>query len=141
MTWKVKVPFKIACFSWLLAKQIALIQDNLMKRGLQLGSRCSFCEWEAETINHLFLHWRETLKFRQMFINLRDTSWTMPRDIKEALACWSKNRNQLENRERWKIIPACIWWIIQLERNRRCFENKSCSIEKMKMSCMVLFYF
>lgn len=54
MIWKVKVPFKIACFSWLLAKQAALTQDHLMKRGIQLCSRCLFCECEAETINHFF---------------------------------------------------------------------------------------
>ncbi|WMV27001.1 hypothetical protein MTR67_020386 [Solanum verrucosum] len=32
MIWKVKIPFKIACFTWLLANQAALTQHNLMKR-------------------------------------------------------------------------------------------------------------
>ncbi|WMV46335.1 hypothetical protein MTR67_039720 [Solanum verrucosum] len=60
MIWKVKVPFKVACFTWPLAKQATLTQDNLMKRCRQFCSRCSFCECEIETINHLFLHCRET---------------------------------------------------------------------------------
>lgn len=30
--WKVKVPLKV-CVTWLLAKQAALAQDNLVKRG------------------------------------------------------------------------------------------------------------
>ncbi|WMV29063.1 hypothetical protein MTR67_022448 [Solanum verrucosum] len=70
MIWKVKV----ACFTWLLAKQAALTQDNLVKRGFQLCSRCSFCECEAETINHLFLHVGR-LKLWQIFINIRGISW------------------------------------------------------------------
>ncbi|WMV40391.1 hypothetical protein MTR67_033776 [Solanum verrucosum] len=71
MIWKVKIPFKIACFTWLLANQAAFTQHNLMKRGMQICSRCWFCECEVETINHLFLHCRETAKLWQIFINLR----------------------------------------------------------------------
>ncbi|WMV10804.1 hypothetical protein MTR67_004189 [Solanum verrucosum] len=65
----------------------------------------------------------------------------MPGNIKEALACWNRDGNQSGHRERWKIVPACIWWTIWLERNQRCFENKSCSMEKMKLKCLALFYF
>ncbi|WMV38737.1 hypothetical protein MTR67_032122 [Solanum verrucosum] len=31
--WKVRVPHKVACFTWLVARQAILTQDNLMKRG------------------------------------------------------------------------------------------------------------
>jgi len=141
MIWKVKVPFKVACFTWLLAKQVVLTQDNRMKKGLDLCSRCFFCECETETINHLFLHCKETMKLWQIFINKRGISWSMPGNIKEALACWNRDGNQSGHRERWKIVPACIWWTIWLERNQRCFENKSCSMEKMKLKCLALFYF
>ncbi|KAG5606996.1 hypothetical protein H5410_028488, partial [Solanum commersonii] len=58
-----------------------------------------------------------------------------------SLACWNRDGNQSGHRERWKIVPACIWWTIWLERNQRCFENKSCSMEKMKLKCLALFYF
>ncbi|WMV13212.1 hypothetical protein MTR67_006597 [Solanum verrucosum] len=141
MIWKVKVPFKVACFTWLLAKQVVLTQDNRMKKGLDLCSRCFFCECETETINHLFLHCKETVKLWQIFINKRGISWSMPGSIKEALACWNRDGNQSGHRERWKIVPACIWWTIWLERNQRCFEDKSCSMEKMKLKCLALFYF
>lgn len=53
MIWKFKMTFKVACLTWLLAKQAALTQDSLMKRGLQFCSRCSFCECEAETVKLL----------------------------------------------------------------------------------------
>ncbi|WMV58899.1 hypothetical protein MTR67_052284 [Solanum verrucosum] len=141
MIWKVKIPLKIACFTWLLANQAALTQHNLMKRGMQICSRCWFCECEVETINHLFLHCREDAKLWQIFINLRGISWTMPRNIKEALACWNRDGNQSGHRERWKIVPACIWWSIWMERNQRCFKNKSCSMQNLKLNCIVLFFF
>ncbi|CAN4076878.1 unnamed protein product [Withania somnifera] len=73
--------------------------DNRMKRGFQLCSRCLFCECEAETINHLFLHCREIGKLWQIFIKLRGISWTMPRNIKEILACWNRDTNQSGHRE------------------------------------------
>uniref|UniRef100_M1BGQ1 RNA binding protein n=1 Tax=Solanum tuberosum TaxID=4113 RepID=M1BGQ1_SOLTU len=40
--WKVRVPHKVACFTWLVARQAILTQDNLMKRGKQLCSKCFF---------------------------------------------------------------------------------------------------
>ncbi|WMV13359.1 hypothetical protein MTR67_006744 [Solanum verrucosum] len=96
---------------------------------------------ESETINHLFLHCKETVKLWQIFINIRGISWSMPGNMKEALACWNRDGNQSGHRERWKTVPAYIWWTIWLERNQRCFESKSCSMEKMKLNCLALFYF
>ena len=43
-------------FTWLVVKEAALTQENLMKKGIQMCPRCFFCEQKAETINHLFLH-------------------------------------------------------------------------------------
>jgi len=37
--WKSKIPLKVSCFVWLLAKEAVLTQDNLMKRGIPLCSR------------------------------------------------------------------------------------------------------
>ena len=43
--------------------------------------------------------------------------------------------------ERWKIVPACIWWTVWKERNRRCFEDKYCNLQELKMNCLALYYF
>ncbi|WMV14425.1 hypothetical protein MTR67_007810 [Solanum verrucosum] len=67
--------------------------------------------------------------------------WVMPRDTLEVLECWNKYSCQSEQKERWKIIPACIWWTVWKERNQRCFEDNHSSIQKLKMKCLALFYF
>jgi len=141
MIWKGKIPHKVAYFTWLVARQSVLTQDNLMKRGKDLCSRCFFCESETETINHLFLHCKVTEKLWKYFINRRGITWTMPRNTAEVLACWNRDGNQSGHKERWKIVPACIWWTIWSERNQRCFENKSIPFQSIKMNCLVTFYF
>ncbi|WMV47146.1 hypothetical protein MTR67_040531 [Solanum verrucosum] len=42
MIWKINVPHKVACFTWLVVREAVLTQDNLMKRGRQLCSRHVF---------------------------------------------------------------------------------------------------
>ncbi|WMV55448.1 hypothetical protein MTR67_048833, partial [Solanum verrucosum] len=37
--WKAKIPYKVSCFVWLLAKKAVLTQENLMKRVIPLCSR------------------------------------------------------------------------------------------------------
>lgn len=58
--WKSRIRHKVSCFVWLLANKAALIQDNVMKRGITLCSRCFLCGETLETVNHLFLHCKYT---------------------------------------------------------------------------------
>ena len=46
----------------------------------------------------------------------------MPSKIDETLFSWEEAAVEATNRERWRIVPACIWWTIWRERNDRCFE-------------------
>lgn len=89
-TWKVKIPYKVACFTWLVAKEAVLTQENLMKRGLSICSRCYLCGQDAETISHLFLHCRVTRQLWELFINNRGIRWTMPGRTYELLSSWNK---------------------------------------------------
>ena len=61
--------------------------------------------------------------------------------VTQTLKIWSSYSNISGHRKRWKIIPACIWWSTWKERNLRCHQNKSNTIQKMKMNCLVLFHF
>ncbi|WMV36972.1 hypothetical protein MTR67_030357 [Solanum verrucosum] len=65
--WKCRIPYKVSCFIWLLAKDAALTQDNVMKRGITLCSRCVLCGETSETVNHLFLHCKFTQQLWRVF--------------------------------------------------------------------------
>ncbi|WMV51897.1 hypothetical protein MTR67_045282 [Solanum verrucosum] len=78
MIWKPKVPYKVNCFTWLLAKEAVLTHENLNKRGYQLASRCYLCGEQAETVNHLFLHCKWTKQLWRMFTSLKEITWVKP---------------------------------------------------------------
>ena len=106
----VKNSIKVACFVWLLAKEAVLTQDNLKKRERPLCSRCFFCGETAETVNHLFLQYKITSQLWRLFLSLKSMSWTMPAKITEAIQSWEEAGKQSKNRDRWRIVPASIWW-------------------------------
>ncbi|KAF3653304.1 putative transcription elongation factor SPT5 -like protein 1 [Capsicum annuum] len=117
--WKVKIPLKVVCFTWLLAKEAVLMHDNLRKRDIILVTHCCLCGEVAETVSHLFLHCRITDQLWKIFINLRGIQW-MPGNIVDTLS------------------RACIWWTIWKERNSRSFENKSRSLQKIKTDYFIV---
>lgn len=128
--WKVKTPYKEACFVWLVARKACLTENNLMKRGLPLCSRCHLCGREAETINHLFLHCSVTVQVWNIFLALAGVHWVMPNNTKEMLSCWNKGSSPSAQKNRWDLIPACIWWSIWKERNSRCFETRAAQFRR-----------
>ncbi|WMV33010.1 hypothetical protein MTR67_026395 [Solanum verrucosum] len=93
MIWKPKIPYKVNCFIWLLAKEAVLTHDNLNKRGHQLTAGCFLCGEQAETINHLFLHGKWTDQLWRMFISLKGISWVKPGSIADVLRCWNMDGN------------------------------------------------
>ncbi|KAG5612403.1 hypothetical protein H5410_023684 [Solanum commersonii] len=58
-------------------------------------------------------------------INLRGRAWTMPSKITEALFSWEIAKAGVVDRNRWRMVLACIWWTIWKQRNSRCFENSN----------------
>ena len=57
LIWKVKIPYKVTVFTWMVVKEAALPQENLMKKGIKMCPRCFFfCEQKAEIINNMILH-------------------------------------------------------------------------------------
>jgi hypothetical protein len=56
--------------------------------------------------------------------------WVMPGSVKELLTSWwSSGRSR--SAVVWKMVPLCIMWCIWSERNLRCFEDSSRSIEDL----------
>jgi len=139
LIWKVKIPYKVVVFTWLVVKEAVLTQENLMKRGIQMCPRCCFCEQVAETINHLFLHCKVVGQLWNLFTSFRGISWTVPGRTGQALESWNMEGSGSTDKSRWKIVPAVIWWTIWKERNSRNFDNKSSPLHKIKMNCIITF--
>lgn len=64
-----------------------------------------------------------------------------PGSVAGVLRCWNKDGMVSKKEERWKIVPACIWWSVWIERKKRCFEGVQSSLQILKMNCLGLFYF
>ncbi|WMV60154.1 hypothetical protein MTR67_053539 [Solanum verrucosum] len=139
--WKSRIPHKVSFFVWSMAKEAVLTQDNVMKRGRTLCSRCFLCGETSEPVNHLFLHCKYTHHLWRIFLSLKGISWTMPRKVAEALLCWEEAGVHAKDRGRWRIIPGAIWWAVWKERNSRCFESIENNVQKVKLNCILLLVF
>jgi len=65
----------------------------------------------------------------------------MPEHISDLLSTWIR-RGDSKSKKRWlRVIPSCIWWTIWKERNRRCFEDRFNSMQKIKENCIANFHF
>lgn len=65
----------------------------------------------------------------------------MPQGLTDVLVSWNREGRLSGQKERWRIVPACVWWTKWRERNQRCFEDKQCSNQKLRVNCLVLYYF
>lgn len=141
MIWKPKVPYKVKCFTWFLAKQAVLTHENLNKRGHQLASRRYLCGDQAETISYIFLHCKWTEQQWRTFTSLKGIRWVKPGCNRRVLSSWIRYGKVTKKEGRWKIVPACIWWSIWKERNNRRFKDVQNSLQDVKKKCLALFYF
>lgn len=139
--WKAKAPFKVVCFTWLVAREACLTQDNLQRRGFLLCSRCLLCGRDLETNSHLFLHCPITSQLWQLFLNIVGLRWTMPATTLELLKSWNNMGGVVSQKTWWRLIPACVWGTVWTERNSRVFEDRYNTLQNVKMNCILLFYF
>jgi hypothetical protein len=81
-------------------------------------------------VDHLLLHCGAARALWNAFFVRFGLYWVMPCSVKELLACWwscGRSRSAVV----WKMVPLCIMWCIWSERNLRCFEDSSRSIEDL----------
>ncbi|KAG5585605.1 hypothetical protein H5410_046039 [Solanum commersonii] len=46
---------------------------------------------------------------------------------------WEEDGSRATIKERWRMIPTCIWWSVWRERNDRCFENRKNNLQEVKL--------
>ncbi|XP_019234325.1 PREDICTED: uncharacterized protein LOC109214820 [Nicotiana attenuata] len=137
LIWRTKLPTKVICFTWIAIREACLTQDNLLKRSFQIPNRCYMCRQAAETTNHLLLHCSVVYDIWCMFYSIFGLSWVMPQSTKEAVEVWSSLKAGKSIKKIWNMIPACIFWVVWAERNRRCFDGLSTSNHALKAKCFL----
>jgi hypothetical protein len=128
--WRSKAPPRVAFFAWTAARGKILTLDNLSRRGLVVVNRCWLCEADGESVDHLLLHCRVARALWDAFFSRFGLCWVMPSTVKDLYASWwtgGRSRSAVV----WKMVLLCIMWCIWRERNDRCFEDKSRSLEEL----------
>jgi hypothetical protein len=128
--WRTKAPPRVAFFAWTAARSKILTIDNLRRRGMIVVNRCLLCESDGESVDHLLLHCGVANALWNFTFSRFGLYWVMPGSVRELFACWwSSGRSR--SAVVWKMVPLCLMWCIWMERNARCFEDKSRSFEEL----------
>lgn len=109
--YKNKNPIQGELFHMAFGKGGNLDTWNLNKRKHNLCTRCYLCKEQVETVNHLFLHCKWTDQLCRCSFTRRRSSGQNPGESQKFWndGIWWKCRKK---DERWRIVPACIWWTI-----------------------------
>ena len=121
--WKVKVPPRVAFFSWTATLGKVLTIDNLRKRGLIIQEWCCMYKRSGESVDHLFLHCSVALELWYLVFGLFGVHWVMPQTVMDMFCSWLGNRRRHSSILIWKMIPHCLVWCLRRERNSRHFED------------------
>ena len=90
--WEGKWWPKIALFAWLVGKERILTWDNIQKRVLLGPSKCSLCNRENETQNHILNNCWYAVKIWNETRKLYGKEKRDPRDIKRTIFLWNKEK-------------------------------------------------
>ncbi|XP_042986159.1 uncharacterized protein LOC122314694 [Carya illinoinensis] len=118
--WKVKVPFKVAFFCWVVSLGKVLTTENLRRRGMYIANCCVMCKKDGESVNHLSLHCEAIYLWKEV-LNRTGFLWVMPKEVVDLLVGWKGLKGSKNAVHVWKIIPSCLMCCLWLERNGRCF--------------------
>lgn len=134
--WKIRIPPKVTCFTWLALNDAVLNHDKLCKKKILLITRCLLCYQSSENVNHL-LHCPFVVDIRNCFLDIFGLHWVFPRNIKEAYSrqiLWEVDKTI---KKVWRLISAVIFWCVWNERNHRCFDGISTPSQTLKVRCLI----
>ena len=118
--WKLNIPTKLVCFSWLLGNGKILTWDHLQSRGYSGPSWCVHCECNYEDVMHLFLHCPFSMQIFSYFSARYGFSLPPFSSVLSFLTLWLHN---ISISAPFRYIPLFIFWFIWISRNNCIFEN------------------
>lgn len=115
LIWKVRIPLRVACFTWLVARKEVRTHESLWKKGFHPCSRCYMCGEETATINHLFFfRCKLTEHLGRIFLKLKGIMWVMLRD---TLIVLERIQHSLETERKMEDCP-CLHLVNSLKREK-----------------------
>ena len=109
-----------------------LTLDQLKRKGIPLVNRCSLCEKNEETIDHLLIHCSRAKMLWDLLLAITDFNWVFPHTVRQLLLAWQSASVEKKRKRVWMAAPLCIFWTLWMERNRVVFENEVPSAHRMK---------
>lgn len=132
LVWQLKVPPRVAFFSWSALLGMILTTDDFRKRciiGLDLYYMCKRCK---ESVDHLLLHFPIAFELWSLVFCMFGLDWVMPHKVFELFESWQGKFGQHHNIDFRRLVPHYLMWCIWSERNARCFEGCEQSLLEIK---------
>jgi hypothetical protein len=124
--WKMWAPPKIKFFTWLVFQNRVWTADRLEKRGWPNCGTCPLCDQCTESVDHLLVHCRFTLRLWDMAKETFDIPVSHVNNWANlAFPEWWIMISSGQNRKGMASLAMLIIWEIWNERNDRIFKNKS----------------
>ena len=130
--WNPIVPPKLGFFAWEASWGKVLTLDQLKMKGIPLVIRCSLCEENEETIDHLLIHCSRAKMLWDLLLVITDFNWVFPRTVRQLFLAWQSASVGKKRKRVWMAAPLCIFLTLWMERNRVVFENEAPSAHRMK---------
>lgn len=123
--WKVRVLLRVIAFGWLALQKKILTLDNLRRRRLIVVNVCPMCLNDEKTVDHLLLHCKFASQLRSSVLGRFGCLWVLPFSLLQFFEEWCTPIKKPRWVEMWKVSFLGVLWVVQKEKNRRCFEGKS----------------
>jgi hypothetical protein len=127
--WEVKIEGNIQFFLWLLVQNRLWTADRLEVRGWPHQDKCSLCDQTIESAQHLFLGCPYAKEIWQHLKATHSVAGDIACRSTSLTGWWKKTMRFRKNKNRRDQARIAIYgmWHLWKERNRRIFENSSCT--------------
>ncbi|CAL1393885.1 unnamed protein product [Linum trigynum] len=122
--WRAQVPSKICYFLWLVYHNRILTQDNLMRRGWNIASRCTLCEADIETTNHLFRECRFNNSIWSSFMQVLKVFGPHADEMQNVIHSWPTEDPSAWLERFIHLFLHAFTWELWKERNGRMFNDE-----------------
>ena len=103
MIWQLKVPPRVAFFSWSASFGKILTTDNLRKSRVLELDWCYMCKRCRESVDYLLLHCPIAWELWSLVFCLFGIQWVMPHTVLELFEAWQQKFARHRHIDVWKL--------------------------------------